>query len=180
MQHKYYDVAELNARYKRTEFLTPGGGSLGGSSLGCYVPAPGVGDAESESFPWKAFSANTKGVQNRLNPWLKSKGLCTIGSDGKLGPATCGAWKAAYSENANITGGAPPAYTCQSFAAPTRCGGGVVPGSGGGGGPVSPPTTRPPLTYGSSSSSSDALWIGLGVAAAVAAVGYAVYTKKKR
>jgi hypothetical protein len=88
---------------------------------------PGVSpssELSAEAFPWKAYSSATEQLQYSLNQKLAHDGLCTISTDGKLGPGTCGA--------AQHYGASPP--TCQSFTAPKQCAGGGGSNSGGGGG----------------------------------------------
>lgn len=89
-------------------------------------PPPNYGTRED--FPWREYGAGTLALQQQANTWLRKNGYSTLKEDGYLGPATCGAARAA--------GLAVPS-TCESFTAPTR------PSSG-----KAPPVDSPPMQAG--------------------------------
>ena len=72
----------------------------------------------SSPYPWRQYSQATEALQHTINTALAAHGYCPIKADGKLGPGTCAASRAA-----GIT--APD--TCTSFGSPPprkpNCGG---------------------------------------------------------
>jgi len=141
-----------------------------------YVSTMGLG-----AITWKGDSpdASVKSMQQSLNQLLQSKGCHAIGTDGKVGPETCGAALHAVS-NWTISNEATRAtinqvlgvcqqysYSCKATAA-------------------RPATTSSPsqvtaedldLTPSRRISTSNMVMIGTGLAA-VAVVGYAIAKKK--
>lgn len=80
-----------------------------------------VGNAPA-AMPWREYSAETARIQGLVNPKLAAGGYCTrVDTDGKLGPATCGALDAVWPEM--VPG------TCKEFTPPkkTGCAGGSSP-----------------------------------------------------
>lgn len=69
------------------------------------------------SYPWREYSGDTKELQEETNTDLRKFGYATIGEDGVLGPATCGAIKHLKTEHKVDTDWPD---TCQGFAAPTK------------------------------------------------------------
>jgi hypothetical protein len=135
--------------------LTMQKGLVPSSIPGVAKPAPY--QLSSEDFPWKAYSSATEQLQYSLNQKLSHDGLCTISTDGKLGPGTCGA--------AKHYGAAPP--SCESFTKPKACpAGGGGEGGGGGGGGLAP-----------AEDSNLLLWLAGG--AAVLGVGWLLLGKKR-
>lgn len=132
--------------------------------------ARGLG-AIQNSHPWGEYSDDTKSLQATLNSMLKSQGLCQISTDGKLGPATCGAAKAMNPEWVPST--------CQGFTTPTKCAPGT-PAPSPGPAPAPPPTTpAAPLP----SAPGGSMFAGKGLLiAGVAAVGVGAFllARKKR
>jgi len=108
-------------------------------------------------YPWKAYSAATLALQKQLNVLLRTKGLCAMGEDGKLGAGTCGA--------AQMFGMAPG--TCQAFTTPKPCPGGAI-------APASPATL--PAATAAPKSSRALLYIAGAVAIGAIAL---VLTRKK-
>jgi hypothetical protein len=103
-------------------------------------------------YPWQQFSVHTEALQATINQALIEKGFCPIGVDGKLGPATCGASRAAI-------GSAPD--TCEDFDEPSRapCG-----------------AKKQSIVY--SSMVDNTPWLIVGSLAAVVVAGAAMYFKK--
>jgi len=159
MQHRYFDVSNLNAPYDQ---IALGAGSIAAGGLGSL--------GATTSFPWKAYSTDTKNVQSLVNKVLKLEGRCPIDEDGKLGPATCGAIQ--YAAGAT-TGGFEKPPTCESSTLP-----GLPPCGGGGGvAPAPPAMTEPSVSSGSMGG--DAMWIIGGLAVAGVALGAAFFWKKR-
>ncbi len=156
MQHRYLDTSNLNAPYGQS--AVSGGGSLGTGSLGSL-------GASSDDFPWKEYSSQTKELQAVANKILAKDGFCQISTDGKLGPATCGAVR--YADIGMMP------ENCQGETAPRRppCGGGVAPA------PPGPPGLPPePEGYkapGGGFAMGDALWVVGGLAVAGGALWWA-------
>lgn len=172
MNHFYYDVSDLNARWDQVPLQGLGGGvlsagpsgSLGGRALGA-----------TSQHPWREYSDATKQLQQTVNELLVKKTgdgpYCPIDADGKLGPATCGALWTVYPEMMP--------QTCKEQTAPKKppCGGGSKPAPP----PAPPPTeTNPNSSVLPASMSSDNMWLIGGAVAAMAAVGLAVVMKKKK
>lgn len=85
-----------------------------------YCPNTGTGTRTTEDYPWMTKSPETGTLQANVNALLPKYGFCLIGTDGKLGPATCGAAQTLYDL------GETDLYvpdTCQNFTAPARCAG---------------------------------------------------------
>lgn len=82
----------------------------------CGTSAPTTTASSSGSYPWGVYSDATAALQKSTNVSLKQFGYCPISTDGKLGPATCGARLALKSD---IPGMTNPS-TCQKFTAPRR------------------------------------------------------------
>lgn len=135
------------------------------------VTAGGGGPATG--YPWKVYSANTALFQRTLNNWLLSQGARGIGTDGKLGPETCGAAKWGV-ENGFVGGSVPK--SCQGFS--------YDPGLA----PKPPPVVGPPpvvaeppitpLPPSKPKMSTANMLVGGGILAAVGVVGYAIAKKK--
>jgi hypothetical protein len=181
MPHAYFDVSDLNAPYDQVPLQGLAGAALGAGSLGYSGSMGSLSGAlgATTGYPWGEVSADTRSVQYEVNKFLSQLGYNAIGTDGKLGPATCGAVKAVI--GANVAGassgflvGVYP--TCQSYTAPTKKGSG---GGGGGGGGLPKPDIDTANMYGDKGMS-DTMWIVLGTVAAAGAVGAALYFKKKR
>jgi len=169
MQHMYYDVSNLNAPYDAVPLQGLGGGILTTGSLGSLGATPAADTPQDFNYPWMAYSADTKKLQSDVNVELKNRGYCTLTTDGKLGPATCGAVKQMIQE-AGASDVSPP-ETCKSFTAPRKPPCTVAPT------PTNPSDTPPVVT---TSSSSDSTWLIVGGLVAAAAVGGALYFKKHR
>lgn len=187
MNQLYYDTAHLNAPYKTRALEGLAGDRAYRSTADLnaqYDPLPmrGLGAGilstgpigslgfTAEPYPWKEYSDDTLALQKATNEALKANGYCPIGTDGKLGAATCGAVKKML-EITGQTNQSPPA-TCQSFTAPTKgpCGGAAPP----------PPTTPPKVTpLPVSASSSGTAWIVGGGLVAACAIGAAFYFTRK-
>lgn len=123
----------------------------------------GAGD----NFPWRAYSTDTVELQKVTNEMLKGKGYCSIGEDGKLGPATCGAVREMLKQH-DVPN--PPPATCQSFTAPRKppCGGGGAPAPALQFEPIVPPK-GPSLA---------SIVMGGTIVLAVGVLGYAIAKKK--
>jgi hypothetical protein len=130
------------------------------------------------SYPWGTYSADTLALQKSTNVALKDAAYCPIATDGKLGPATCGARLQLTAVNAgNAVFAAPD--TCQSFKYPTLASKGCTSGSA-----VattvqpSTPLTPPPefASAGMGSSTKRALAFAVG---GVVAIGVVYMLKKK-
>ena len=190
MNHRYFDVAHLNAPYKTRalEGLSGDRAYRSTADLNAQydsVPLQGLGGgilsagptgslgAVTASYPWRSYSADTVALQKAMNEALKAHGYCPVDPDGKLGPATCGAVKAML-DLTGQTDQSPPS-TCQSFTAPTKgpCGGGSSP-------PVSPaqPAKTTPLVK-ASGFDSGTVWIIVGGVVAVGAIGASLYFTRK-
>lgn len=96
--------------------------------LGDDAATPAV---PSASYPWLAYSDATKALQIATNAALSAAGYCPIATDGKLGPATCGARNALTADDkTGAIWSNPP--TCSSFTSPKKssdpggCGAGAV------------------------------------------------------
>lgn len=174
-QHRYYDVSDLNAPYDQIPMQGLGAGSISSGTLGSL-------GAEATEYPWKEYSKATASLQAEINAWLKDHGYCPIGTDGKLGPTTCGA-AAFYRDQSgfggakNISGGVPG--TCQSSAFVPKtppCAGASSPA------PATPPATPVVATPATAriTGGGDWMWIAIGGLVAAGAVGAAIYYKKKR
>ncbi len=189
MNHRYFDVAHLNAPYKTRALQGLSGDRAYRSQADLnaqYDPLPmrGLGagvlsagptgslGAVTANYPWKQYSADTVALQKAMNEALKANGYCQIEPDGKLGAATCGAIKKML-EISGQTDQSPPS-TCQSFTAPTK-------GPCGGGTPAPPPGTPTKVTplVKASGFDSGTLWIVAGGVVAVAAIGGAFYFTRK-
>lgn len=168
MNHLYYDTSNLNAPYDDVPLQGLGGGILSAGPIGSL-------GADTSSYPWKSYSADTKALQDLTNQALKAHGYCPVNADGKLGPATCGAVKVML-EITGQTDQSPPS-TCQGFTAPSKqpC----LTAS-----PAPPPASASPAVTTSSMISlggkSDTLWLVAGAVVAVGAIGAALYFTKKR
>lgn len=153
--HEYSDVSKLNAPYGHTiPILETGAGSLSLNGLGVL--------GQANDYPWMAYSAATKELQELLNEALEAHDYCPIKADGKLGAGTCGAIRRIL-EVTGQTDQLPPA-TCQSFTEPTRP---PCPGE-------APSASRMGML------SSDTLWLVGGSLVAATAIGVAIYLKKRR
>jgi len=136
-----------------------------------FCPKAGT-TTSSAGYPWNVYSADTLALQQSTNTALAAAGYCPIGTDGKLGAATCGARKT-LKESGAVPGMTWPS-TCQKFTAPSKtpCGGG-----GGTAPPVAPPApiVPAPAPYQQASMFGGgwktALLLGLGALA----IGGAVY-----
>jgi hypothetical protein len=88
-----------------------GGGIFDGNLSGITaVSGLGVLGQATGEYPWGAYSEATKALQEKTNAELSAKGYCPLVVDGKLGPRTCGAARAMFTQYPN---------TCQKFTAPT-------------------------------------------------------------
>lgn len=66
-------------------------------TLGCgasSMSASSATTASMKTLPWAVYSPITKGIQEDANQVLPGMGLPKVGTDGKLGPATCAGIKA--------------------------------------------------------------------------------------
>lgn len=90
-----------------------GGGIFDGMS-GVGLP---VGESSNGNgkYPWLSFSEATQSLQFATNVELRMRDMPEIGTDGVLGPETCGAQQ--YLEGEGLAEHAPPA-TCQAFQYP--------------------------------------------------------------
>lgn len=173
-QHFYFDTSDLNARWDQIPLQGLGAGILTrgqqGSLSGGYLGALG------QDYPWREESEDTEDLQELVNRSLKANGYNTIGVDGRLGPATCGAIRAmcdlAVQRGGVCTVEVPS--TCESFTAPTKRGSGTAPP------PEPPPTTtkEPPRVRGAGMS--DTTWLLIGGGVAAVAIGAAFYMRKKK
>lgn len=84
----------------------------GATSPGQPQPPPEPRASPTEKYPWKVYSSETVALQTQLNEKLKALGFCPIGTDGKLGPATCGAADAVWPQM--------KPKTCVSMTAPKK------------------------------------------------------------
>jgi hypothetical protein len=169
MNHFYYDVSDLNARWDQVPLQGLGGGILSAGPIGT-LGGRGTGAADSSFLPWKEYSAETLAAQRALNKGLKADGYCPIDEDGKLGAATCGAARQQW--------GGGGIENCQAYTAPVKCPGGAPPPSNSPPpSPVAPSPVSPPLP---ASMSGDNMWLLGGAVAAAAAVGLAFFMKKKK
>lgn len=152
----YTDTSKFGAPYRHTPPLQElGAGVLASEGLGSL--------GATVSYPWMSYSRDTEELQKAVNEALEAQGYCPIKADGKLGAGTCGAIRTMLSITGQ-TDQSPPS-TCLSFTNPSRppCPDGTVPrGSG------------PGLLSG------DMGWIVGGGLFAAAAIGAAIYVKKKR
>lgn len=153
---------------------------------GAKILADTIGGAKV-AYPWGSVSEGTRQLQREVNAFGKKmvdtgvwQTFCQVAEDGKLGPGTCGALRAAYGQNAIPN-------TCKEVA--TDCRGTKV----GKGGSVTPAKTGPVVTAPPSPLPqvlpSDESWLdrigGIGtlimggaVVAALGIVGTAVAKKK--
>ncbi len=145
-------------------------------------PMGALGD-DTVDYPWRAYSDQTKALQQATNTLLAEAALCPILVDGKLGAGTCGARKY-LNDNKDkfFTGIAEIANpsTCQSYTLPaalsTGCGSGKPPSSSLA---PTPSTTVMNLdaSAGMSSSTKRALGFALG---GILAIGAVVLLRKKK
>lgn len=144
-----------------------GGGIFDGMS-GIGLP---VGAAPSDSkYPWMEYSPSTQSLQFASNVELKMRDMPEIGTDGKLGPETCGAQQYLY-EQEGLAEHEPPA-TCQQFQYPPAPGAAAPPA------PEVPSVKAPPdgeTRYASSLGTTGFVLIAGGVALA----GVYLATRKK-
>lgn len=151
--HHYGDISNLNAPYDTIVYPVQGVGQS---------PVP---DAVTECghYPWREFSNCTEILQNTaINPLLREDGFNEIGSDGKLGPVTCGAM--AHYEASHW---APACAEHESeWVAPTRSG-------------SSSSEEEEELVGVGRPSAGVPPW-AIGLAIGAAAVGLSLYLKKKR
>lgn len=135
-----------------------------------------VGLGVTYSFP----ESTTRAAQTEYNAWAKKHGYCPIGTDGKLGPATCGALRVYRDESGFggatvIPGGVPG--ECKSFTTPRKqpCTSAAPAPS-----PLpAAPALPPPKIRRGMSSEMKAVLIGGGLAA-LGVGGYYVWRKVKR
>lgn len=191
MQHRYFDVSNLNAPYDNVPLMGLGqyGGGVFGRGMGASGNLGSLGaalggvssvDAGGDGRAWQAA----------MNTFLSSKGRSPIVVDGKLGKASCGAsqwitnnsdgvstsvadatlavWEKCYSAEVN-----------QPWSEPAKV------GSGGGvtTAPPPPPSTKKPdekspYTYTQSGSGGATWWIVGGLVVAAGAIGASLYFKK--
>jgi len=157
---------------------------LGSIGVRCAIKGiamRGLGD-DGASYPWKAYSEQTKVLQQATNSLLAQAALCPVTVDGKLGAGTCGARKY-LNENKDrfFTGVASIAYpsTCQSFTTPaaltTGCGNNAAkPGT------IVPSSTVPaPVTLDAGMSSSTKRTLGFALGG-VLAIGAIVLLRRKK
>lgn len=130
-------------------------------------PEVEVDDGGSGAYPWGVVSADTRALQQRINQILPKLGRCTIGTDGKLGPGTCGAARYIYEQGGAET--VPVPSSCQDYRTPAAC-----PGGGG------RTTTKKgeEVLEASTESGGGALWVLAGAAIA-GGTAYLVLKKKK-
>lgn len=97
-----------------------------GCALRICPPPSAPRPTTSGGWTWKASTANAsiRTFQDHLNACLKRNGFQAIAADGKLGPASCGAFK-------TVAGSCPDLFAsdpienigiCQSFTNPTKIG----------------------------------------------------------
>lgn len=136
----------------------------------------GLGDDASDAsdYPWGAYSAKTKALQDATNAALAAKGYCPIAADGKLGPATCGARNRLTIDDTTGAFYNNPS-TCASYTTPRL----QSAGCGGGSAPITAtPETQASMDLPLLSSNTKKM---LGFAAgAIGAVAVVYYVKKKR
>jgi hypothetical protein len=117
-------------------------------------------------------SATITAAQNLVNTALAKAGYQTIGVDGKLGPATCGAliW---YQKNVDSKGGLSFMAECDRASRPPREPIKLSSGGGGGGGETTPPVDK------KSPAQANMLLYG-GAFAAIAIGGALIYRASKK
>jgi len=103
----------------------------GGTTVAATGPALTMGNKTSD--------ARVVELQRAINATLTRNGYAAIGTDGKLGPGTCGAAREADKFGAGLMAKYGLSSVCTSFTAPVRSGGIVSSGGGGGGAPLTPP-----------------------------------------
>jgi len=111
-------------------------------------------------------------LQKAINAVLTKNGYAAIGTDGKLGPGTCGAAREADKLGAGLMAQYGLTSVCTSFTPPVKSGGGFS--SGGGGGSLAPPDTL---------SAGTVLGMDMKTLLLVGAVAFGAYTlfgKKKK
>lgn len=172
-QHQYRSTALLNARYQNWPISWETGEvypSLQGVGAGILTQSPmgsldGALGAAAGNYPWRAPSGDTRAVQIEMNKALRANGYCEVlTEDGEMGPATCGAIWTMLGETGNQTEDAMPA-SCNAHRSewkmPKKCANGGAPRVSGAG-------------------MSDTTWLLLGGGVAAAAVGLALYMRKKK
>jgi hypothetical protein len=169
LNHKYYDVSDLNARWDQIP-LQGLGSSHGPKQLAAGVLSSGVMGSlsamgatqqEQEMFPWGEYSEHTRNIQVALNVYMDELGYRDIAVDGVLGPETCAAMKAV--SPGDVVG------TCKSYGTLQKKDVAYAP----------PPTTdvTPAVVE---AGMGDTAWIIIGGLVAAGAVGAAVWYKKKK
>lgn len=167
-EHVYDDMSNLNARYD--EVPLRGIGHLGAGSLGMSaIGSLGRSLGQEQAFPWREYSDATKELQGLVNQALKKNGYCPVGTDGKLGPLTCGA--IALIEDLDPESGVFTPNTCQEFKRPGKEPCAAAP---------APTVEPPPIKKAGFGISGDVLWIAGGFAVAAASIGAALWYKKKK
>lgn len=160
-------VADLTATY-----VGPSAEST--TCVSQYCPsASSSGGGGGSGYPWNAYSADTKTLQQSTNEALKAAGYCPITVDGKLGPATCGARKTLRESGAQPQMTWPS--TCQTFKAPSK-------GPCAGSGVVAMPSasTKPAVTTASMNMGFDLKKLGAFALGAGAVLGAAYYFNKRK
>lgn len=92
-----------------------GGGIFDGMS---GVGLPVGQNSDEPKYPWGQYAQSTQSLQFATNVELRMRDMPEIGTDGILGPETCGAQKYLH-ETEGIAEHEPPA-TCQSFQYPRQ------------------------------------------------------------
>jgi hypothetical protein len=114
----------------------------------------------------KSSDPRVAGLQSEINATLTRNGYAAIGTDGKLGPGTCGAAREADKFGAGLMAKYGLASVCTSFTTPVKSGGGFVsPGGGGGGASLAPPDTLSSGTLLGMDTKTVLLVAGIGIAA---------------
>lgn len=191
MQHRYFDVSNLNAPYDNVPLM--GLGQYGGGVFGRGMGASGnLGSLGAALGGVSSVDAGGDGRawQTAMNTFLKSQDRVQLTVDGKLGKGTCGA--AQWILN---TGKDLPEDTASALhAVLVKCDVNEVNkpwnepakvGSGGGvtTAPPPPPSTKKPdekspYTYTKSGSGGATWWIVGGLVVAAGAIGVAMYMRK--
>jgi hypothetical protein len=123
----------------------------------------------------KTSDPRVAALQQAINAVLTKNGYAAIGTDGKLGPGTCGAAREADKFGAGLMAKYGLASVCTSFTTPVRSGGSSV-SVPGGGAPLSPQADTLTVSKAGFLGMDTKMLLLLGAAAVGA---YVVFGKKK-
>lgn len=139
-------------------------------------PACSGSGASSSGFAWKNTTANpaVKTMQIDINKVLTKNGYASIGTDGKLGPGTCGGARVADRHGGNFVSKYGLASICQSYTEPQKL---MTAPSSSSSATLEPLEPASSNTFGGMSTKNIVL---IGLAAAAAAYLFATQPKTQR